>query len=196
MCLSTRVVSEVAGWRIVEHRHNTKTEKHRGENQKAWNQSQIAKSNAGLQAAGGYGTAAAGADPTAGYKGIVANPISETERAGALSAAGSPFGAAAERAGERMSTTRNSAGYGSLLDQLARNQSQAMGQTEAGLQSEAFNRRLQGLKGLQGVYGTNVGAQTSLLRPGQPVQEPRFWDDFLNSLVSGGAQVGAAALGA
>lgn len=164
--------------------------------QTQWNKSQIDKSNAGLSAAGGFGGAATGElgylDPA--FKSIAASPMSAEERAGRLSAAGGAFDAASQKAGERQAATRNSAGYGELLDELARGKSKAMGETEAGLDTEAFNRKMQALRGTQGLYGTNVGAQSELLRPGSPNFQPGFWSNFLNTLIGSGATVGAAAL--
>jgi hypothetical protein len=173
---------------------NTKTEKHRGGQQKAWNQSQIDKSQAGLTAAGGYGASAAGVNPAAQFQAIADNPMSATEKSGVLSAAGGPFDALGQKAGERQAATRNSAGYGELLDQLARQKSQAMGTTASSLESEAFKRKMAALGGLGGLYGTNVGAQTNLLRPGSPNFQPGFWQNFLMNAMQGGATVGAAAL--
>jgi hypothetical protein len=147
--------------------------------QTQWNKSQIAKSNAGLSAAGGYGATAAGESPTAGYKDIYANPMSPEERAGRLSATGGAYDAMATKAGERTAATRNSAGYGELLDELARGKSRAMGETTSALDTEAFNRKMGALGGLGRQYGTDVGAQTELLRPGQPNFSSGFWDKFL-----------------
>lgn len=188
MRVFTRIVSQIADGRIIEvdsYEYSGPVELCRGENEKAWNKSQIAKSNAGLQAAGGYGTAAGGElgylDPQ--LRSIAANPMSASERAGRLSATGGAYDAMAEKAGERQARTRNSAGYGELLDELARGRSRAMGETTSALDTEAFNRRMEALRGVQGLYGTNVGAQTSLLRPGQPVKQPGFWDDFFLTMM-------------
>lgn len=165
--------------------------------QTQWNKSQIDKSNAGLAAGQGYGTTAGG---ELGYltpqlQGIAANPISPEERAGRLSATGGAFDSMAQKAGERVAKTRNSAGYGSILDELARGKSKAMGETEAGLDTTAFNRKMAALGGMQGLYGTNVGAQSHLLTPGSPNFQPGFWGNFLNNLLGAGGQVGAAAVG-
>ena len=81
-----------------------------------------------------------------------------------------------------------------MLDELARGKARTMGTTAAGLDTEAFNRRMQALGALQKQYGTNVGAQTSLLKPNQPVQEPGFWDNFVLQLMSN-AQKAATAYG-
>src|SRR5216684_6866519 len=168
MRIVTRIVCDIETGAIIERdscEYNGPVALCRGENEKAWNQSQIAKSKAGLTAAGGYGTSATGADPTAGYKSLFATPMSAEEKAGRLSATGGAFDAMGEKAGERVAATRNSAGYGSLLDELARGKSRAMGETAGALGGEEFNRRMAALRGLSGVYGTDVGAQTHLLTP-------------------------------
>ena len=166
----------------------------RGEDAKAWNKSQTAKSQAGLSAAGGYGGAAAAADPTSQYKAMYANPMSTEEKAGRLSTVGGAYDAMGEKANERMARTGNSADYGAILDELARGKGRAMGQTAGELGGEEYSRKMEALKGLQGTYGTDVGAQTSLLRPGEPVHEPGFWDKFVLQMMSNANQ--AATMGA
>lgn len=164
--------------------------------QSNWNKSQINKSNAGLAAAGGYGAQASGENPAGAYASIAANPMSPEERAGRLSATGSAFDSLGQKAGERVASTRNSAGYGALLDNLAREKSQAVDQTASSLDTEAFNRKMAALGGQAGIYGTDVGAQTRLLAPGSPNFQPGFWDRFLQTAMQGGAAVGSAAVGA
>lgn len=183
-------------WNVVE--HGGPVALARGGDEKAWNRSQTAKSQAGLTAAGGYGGAATGElgylDPQ--FRSIAANPMSAGERAGRLSATGGAFDAMGEKAGERLARTHNSAGYGDILDELARGKSRAIGETASGLDTEAFNRKMEALKGVGGLYGTNVGAQTHLLTPGSPVKEPGFWDSFFGQLLQTGGTLGAAAIGA
>lgn len=200
MRIYTRVVCDIATGEVLaadSFEYNGPIALCRGENEKAWNRAQISKSQAGLQAAGGYG---AGASSEIGYldpalRGIAATPMSAAEKAGTLSAAGGAFDALSQKAGERVAKTRNVAGYGELLDELARGRSRSMAETAAGLGSEEFRRKMAALKDIQGLYGTQVGAQTNLLRPEQPVKEPHFWDDLIMQLVQSGGQVGAAALG-
>jgi len=201
MRIFTRVVVDLGTCAVIEadsYEYDGPVELARGENQKAWNQAQIAKSKAGLEAGQGYGAAAAGERGylVPQYQSIAANPMSAEERAGRLSAAGGAYDAASQSAGERMARTGNTAGYGELLDELARGRSREMGTTASQLDTEAYNRKMAALKGVQGIYGTDVGAQTNLLRPGEPVKENTFWDDLIQNLVSSGAHVGAAALGA
>lgn len=162
----------------------------------AWNKSQIAKSNAGLAAAGGYGGAAGSelGSLSSGYQGIIANPMSPEERAGVLSAAGGAYDSLGEKASERTAKTRNAAGYGELLDELARGKSRSMGETASGLGTEEFRRKMEALRGVQGLYGTNVEAQTKLLEPGKPDTSPGFWQNFLFTLM-GNANRAAQGMG-
>lgn len=147
--------------------------------QKQWNQSQIDKSNAGLTAAKGYGTQASGENPASQFQAIADNPMSPEERAGRLSATGSAYDALGEKAGERTAATRNSAGYGALLDELSRGKARDVGTVNSQLDTEAFNRKMAALQGKGQIYGTDVSAQTSLLHPGQPDFQPGFWDRFI-----------------
>lgn len=197
MRIFTRVVCEIATGRVIEadsYEYAGPVELCRGE-QKQWNQSQIAKSNAGLQAAQGYGALASGENPASQFQALATNPMSEAEKAGRLSATGGAFDSMATKAGERQAKTRNSAGYGEMLDELARGKSRAVDQTAAGLGGEEFQRKMAALGGLGGVYGTNVGAQTHLLTPGSPNFQPGFWQNMLGQLIQAGGQVGAAAIG-
>ena len=192
------ITIDVESNRIIEanyYEYDGPVELCRGENQKAWNKSQIAKSNAGLQAAGGYGQAAGQERGylTNQFEGIAANPMSAGERAGRLSSVGGAFDSLGEKANERMARTGNSAGYSSLLDDLARSKAQAVGTANSQLDQEAFNRKMQALSGVGGIYGTDVGAQTHLLTPGSPVQEPSFWDKFFLTL-AGNAKQAASGL--
>jgi hypothetical protein len=199
MRIFTRVVIDLGTCAVIEadsYEYDGPVELARGENQKAWNQAQIAKSKAGLEAGQGYGAAATGERGylLPQYQNIAANPMSAEERAGRLSAAGGAYDAAAQSAGERTARTGNTAGYGELLDELARGRSREMGTTASQLDTEAYNRKMAALKGVQGLYGTDVGAQTSLLRPEQPVKENSFWDDLILQLTGNAAKAGSMGL--
>lgn len=67
----------------------------------------------------------------------------------------------------QVARTRNSGGYGNELDQAARSAQQTQSQNDLGIQQANANLKQQqqqsGLSALQGLYGTNVGQQTSLL---------------------------------
>src|SRR5580700_10066514 len=91
------------------------------------------------------------------YQSLLANPgytpaqqsAINNQSLGALSSA---FGALAQSAANRLARTRNSAGYGDLLDELSREQGR---QTASVAQQD----QLTALQGLSGLYGVN----TSLL---------------------------------
>ena len=107
MRIFTRVVIDLGTSAVIEadsYEYDGPVELARGENQKAFNQSQVQKSQAGLAAGQGYGTAATGERGylLPQYQNIAANPMSAEERAGRLSAAGGAYDAAAQSAGERM----------------------------------------------------------------------------------------------
>jgi hypothetical protein len=103
-----------------------------------------------------------------GYQSLLANPgytpaqqsAINNESLGALSSA---FGALAQSAANRTARTRNSVGYGSLLDELAREQGRQTAsvaqQNQFGFANQAKQDQLAGLHGLSGLYGVN----TSLL---------------------------------
>ena len=103
-----------------------------------------------------------------GYQSLLANPgytpaqqsAVNNQSLGALSSA---FGALAQSAANRMARTRNSAGYGDLLDELAREQGRQTAsvaqQNQFGFANQAKQDQLAALQGLSGLYGVN----TSLL---------------------------------
>jgi len=63
--------------------------------------------------------------------------------------------------------THNSGSYGSVLDRAAQTAGQTQSQNDLGIQQANANLKQQqqqaGLSALQGLYGTNMGQQTSLL---------------------------------
>ena len=103
-----------------------------------------------------------------GYRSLLANPgytpaqqsAINNQSLGALSSA---FGALAQSAANRMARTRNSAGYGDLADELAREQGRQTAsvaqQNQFGFANQARQDQLTALQGLAGLYGVN----TSLL---------------------------------
>lgn len=103
-----------------------------------------------------------------GYQSLLANPgytpaqqsAINNQSLGALSSA---FGALAQSAANRTARTRNSAGYGDLLDELAREQGRQTAsvaqQNQFGFANQAKQDQLAALQGLSGLYGVN----TSLL---------------------------------
>jgi hypothetical protein len=128
---------------------------------------QLASQNAMNQALYNQGQSLSGA-AAGGYQSLLANPgytpaqqsAINNESLGALSSA---FGELAQSAANRTARTRNSAGYGSLLDELAREQGRQTAsvaqQNQFGFANQAKQDQLAGLHGLSGLYGVN----TSLL---------------------------------
>jgi hypothetical protein len=114
-----------------------------------------------------YGSSQAlGSQAAGSYQNLLANPgFSQTEKSTianlSQSALSSSFDALAQNAANRSARTRNSAGYGELIDSLAR----AHGQDQADLAQQnqiAFanasrSDKLSALSGLSGLYGTDAG---------------------------------------
>lgn len=77
--------------------------------------------------------------------------------------AGGATAGATGLAGLNAMRTRNSAGYSGVLDQMARTKQQQLSQNALGVANESANlaqqKRASALRELQGVYGTDVGAQ-------------------------------------
>lgn len=105
------------------------------------------------------------------FQEILARPgFSEEEKAGitgqSLGALGSVFDALRQRAQNRLARTRNPAGFGELLDELAREQGRETAnvarQNQIDFSNEAFRRQMAALQGLGGLYGVD----TSLLGRG------------------------------
>jgi len=101
----------------------------------------------------------------AGYQSLLASPgYTDAEKSAVTnlsqSALASAFGALAQNAANRMARTRNSAGYGEIVGELARQQ----GRQQAGLAQQnqlAFGDasradRQMALAGLAGLYGTDA----------------------------------------
>ncbi len=122
----------------------------------------------------GLGSQAAG-----GYQNLVENPGYTSAEKSAItnlsqSALGSAFNALAQNASNRAARTRNSAGYGELIDSLARTQGQdsanLASQNQLAFANAARSNTQTGLAGLSGLYGTNssllgraLGVPSSLL---------------------------------
>jgi hypothetical protein len=109
-----------------------------------------------------------GSQAAAGYQNMVANPGYTAGEQSAItnasqSALSSAFNALAQNATNHAARTRNSAGYGELIDSLARTQGQQQAnlaqQNQFAFGNAARSDRNAGLAGLSGLYGTD----TSLL---------------------------------
>ena len=129
-----------------------------------------AAKTAGTTAAG-YGTSAGaiGAPLTKTLQNDVNNPIgftpTETNNmlvAGEQGAGGATSGIAGA-AGLNAMRTRNTGALSGVLDQAARTKQQQLSQNALGVQNESAKlaqaKRASALSGLQGLYGTDVGAQ-------------------------------------
>jgi hypothetical protein len=141
-----------------------------------------------------------------GWEQVMA-PLSPTDVAaiqqGGEGTTAQAFDAASNAAANRAAASNNPVGQEAQQDALAMNKGVAVGQ--AGLKDQAtidaMNRanKEAGLGGLQGLSGQLGGESTSLYGQGTQSaieqQKSAFnWGNFLDSLVKGGAQVGAAAL--
>jgi hypothetical protein len=114
-----------------------------------------------------YGSSQAlGSQASAGFQNLLANPgYSQTEKSAianlSQSALSSSFDALAQNAANRAARTRNSAGYGELIDSLARTQGQDQAnlaqQNQIAFANASRSDTLSALSGLSGLYGTDVG---------------------------------------
>jgi hypothetical protein len=141
---------------------------------------------------------ALGSQAAAGYQNLIANPgYTDAEKSAitnlSQSALSSSFDALAQNASTRAARTRNSAGYGELLDSLARTQGQQSAnlsqQDQIAFANAARSDTMSGLSGLSGLYGTDssllgrtLGIPAQLL--GTQMQNARNNAGFLNSLGS------------
>jgi len=81
------------------------------------------------------------------------------------------FNTARTAGGNRVAATGNSAGYGSMLGQLARNEGQQSAQAGFNIANEKFNRKMAGLQGLQQLYGVDTSFLNSLNQGQQGILE-------------------------
>ena len=100
----------------------------------------------------------------AGYQNLLANPGYTAAQQSAITnqsmgALGSAFAALASNAANRQARTRNSAGYGDSLDNLARLQGQQSAslaqQNQLAFADQSKQDQLTALQGLGGLYGVN-----------------------------------------
>ena len=113
-----------------------------------------------------YGsTESLGSQAGAGYQNLLANPGYTPAQQSAItnatqSALASSFDALAQNAANRAARTRNSAGYGELIDSLARTQGQDQAslaqQNQMAFANAARSGTLSALSGLSGLYGTDA----------------------------------------
>lgn len=102
----------------------------------------------------------------AGYQNLLANPGYTPAQQSAITnqsmgALASTFAALANSAANRTARTQNSAGYGDLLDELAREQgrqtSDLAQQNQLAFANQSRNDQLTALQGLSGLYGVDSG---------------------------------------
>jgi hypothetical protein len=137
-----------------------------------------------------------------GYQSLLANPGYTPAQQSAITnqsmgALASAFGALAQSAANRLARTRNSAGYGDLLDELAREQGRQTAsvtqQNQFGFANQAKQDQLTALQGLSGLYGVNTSLLGRTLGiPGQLLSTrtnlanaPGFGSSFAQSLGRG-----------
>jgi hypothetical protein len=106
-----------------------------------------------------------GSQAAGGYQNLLANPGYSQAQQSAItnatqSALGSSFDALAQNAANRAARTRNSAGYGELIDSLARTQGQDQAslaqQNQIAFANASRSDTLSALSGLAGLYGTDA----------------------------------------
>jgi hypothetical protein len=142
-----------------------------------------------------------------GYQNLLANPGYTSDQQSAIqnqsmgSLAGA-FSALANRAANRVARTNNSAGYGDMLGELAREQGRQSGaltqQNQLAFADRARNDQLSALQGLSGLYGVDssllaraMGIPSDLLNVRQNASRS---SGFLSSLGSSlGQGIGVAA---
>ena len=142
---------------------------------------------------------ALGSQAAAGYQNLLANPGYSPAEQSAItnlsqSALSSAFNALAQNAANRVARTRNSAGYGELIDSLARTQGQDQAnlaqQNQIAFANAARSGTLSALSGLSGLYGTDtsllgraLGIPAQLLDAS--VRNAQNTNSFLSSFGSG-----------
>jgi hypothetical protein len=127
--------------------------------------------NTANSTASGYGATAAGVGSTliptltkeaTNPTGFTPEEMNNQLVAGEQGAGGATSGVTGQ-AGLEAARTRNTGGLSSVLDQAARRKGQTLSQNALGVQNQNAmlkeKQRQAGLSGLEGVYGTDVGAQ-------------------------------------
>ena len=126
---------------------------------------QLAQQNAFNQQLNSSGQAL-GSAAASGYQNLLANPGYTDAQKSAItnlsqSALSSSFDALAQNAANRAARTRNSAGYGELIDSLARahgqDQAELAQQNQIAFANASRSDKLSALSGLSGLYGTDAG---------------------------------------
>jgi predicted alpha/beta hydrolase len=147
-----------------------------------------------------YGSSQAlGSQASGGYQNLLANPGYTQAQQSAItnatqSALASSFNALAQNAANRAARTRNSAGYGELIDSLARTQGQDQAslaqRNQIAFGNAARSDRLSALSGLSGLYGTD----STLLGRALGVN-PQLLDASARNAASSGFSIGLGPTG-
>jgi hypothetical protein len=161
---------------------------------------QLAKTNAAADVAGGQATETFGT-VNAADKDIIANPISDAEKTarteGTLQPLAESFDASSQAAGNLAGKSRNFSGYQSSLDKQAQERAQKTAQANQSLTADigntAFARKMAALGQQQGMFGTATGAQSNLLGTGSRTagdlagiqSQPGFWDQLGSGFAGG-----------
>lgn len=126
---------------------------------------------------------------------------------GYMSAATEPIAAAADtanfEAANRAARTGNAASQDALASELARNKGVDIGQAASNAELNNQRFKLEGARGLQGLFQSNLGAEESLygMQPSiigawnTAANTMNPWMQLANTALGAGAQVGAAAVG-
>jgi predicted alpha/beta hydrolase len=146
-----------------------------------------------------YGSSQAlGSQAAGGYQNMLANPGYSQAQQSAItnssqSALSSSFDALAQNAANRTAQTRNSAGYGELIDSLARTQGQDSAnlaqQNQIAFANASRSDTQTALSGLAGLYGTDSNLLGRAL--GVPAQ---LLDASARNAASGGFSIGLGPL--
>ena len=120
-----------------------------------------------------------------------------------MGALGNVYDSLRESAANRLARTRNSAGYGENLDEMARQESRSKSglaqQNQIGFANEQQSRRLEGLQGIASLYGVD----TNLLARGLGIPPQLLsarasasgsGNGIFNSLIGAAGQLGSAAI--
>ncbi len=136
----------------------------------------------------------AGGQALAGYGNILAHPgYSEADKTAiqgaTLGGLGASYQSSADEAGNRLARTRNSAGYGENLDELARSRGRDTAMAESGLQGKfadtALSERDKALQGMSGLYGIDAQTMAHLLGTAAGSDKPGFWGQLGGSVAKG-----------
>jgi hypothetical protein len=122
-----------------------------------------------------------------------------------MGALGNVYDALRESAANRLARTRNSAGYGETLDELAREEgrekSSLAQQNQMAFANQALSNRLRGLQGIASLYGVDanllargLGIPAQLL--GTRASVSGASNGIFNALINAAGQVGSSAINA